>query len=125
MSTIVKSVCKECGKEFSYGGRRLASRVEAGHFLPSGEPGVYGRGQIFEQMRNRFDALVNSYSEQDSPEMPRFPPLIPKRTLERAGYLKSFPHLCGAVFSFAGKEMQAMELLETAGKGEDWSRSSP
>ena len=54
----------------------LQELVDAGHFLPSGEPGVYGRGQIFEQVRNRFDALVNSYSEQDSPEMPRFPPLI-------------------------------------------------
>jgi len=99
----------------------LQELVEHGHFLPSGEPGIYGRGQIFEQVRNRFDALVNSYSEQDRPETPRFPPVIPKRTLERAGYLKSFPHLCGAVFSFAGKEMQAMELLERATKGEDWS----
>ena len=116
MSTAINTAMGTAGQSAF-----LQELVDAGHFLPSGEPGVYGRGQIFEQVRNRFDALVNSYSEQDSPEMPRFPPLIPRRTLERAGYLKSFPHLCGAVFSFAGKEMQAMELLETASKGEDWS----
>ena len=99
----------------------LQELIDYGHFLPSGEPGVYGRGMTFERVRNGFDALVNSYSEPDEPETPRFPPIIPRRTLERAGYLKSFPHLCGAVFSFAGKEMQAMELLECATKGDDWS----
>src|SRR5262249_49629157 len=56
----------------------------------------------------------------DKPETPRFPPIIPKRTLERAGYLKSFPNLCGAVFSFAGKEGAALDLLERANRGDDW-----
>jgi seryl-tRNA synthetase len=47
--------------------------------------------------------------------------MIPKRTLERAGYLKSFPNLCGSVFSFNGKESAALDLLERANRGDDWS----
>jgi seryl-tRNA synthetase len=41
--------------------------------------------------------------------------------LERAGYLKSFPQLCGVVYSFAGKEAAALDLAERAGRGDDWS----
>ncbi len=99
----------------------LAELIAEGHILPSGEPGVYGRGMVFEDVRNAFDALVTRIGAADMPERPRFPPVIPRRTLEKAGYLKSFPHLCGAIFSFAGKETEAMTLVERASKGEDWS----
>jgi seryl-tRNA synthetase len=100
----------------------LQELISYGHFMPSGEPGIYGRGMLFEEVRSRFDALVSRISASDRPETPRFPPIIPKRTLERAGYLKSFPQLCGAVYSFAGKDGDALELAERAGRGEDWSR---
>ncbi len=99
----------------------LEELIAEGHILPSGEPGVYGRGMVFEDVRNAFDALVTRTGAADMPERPRFPPVIPRRTLEKAGYLKSFPHLCGAIFSFAGKETEAMTLVERASKGEDWS----
>ncbi len=99
----------------------LAELIAEGHILPSGEPGVYGRGMVFEDVRNAFDALVTRTGAVDMPERPRFPPVIPRRTLEKAGYLKSFPHLCGAIFSFAGKETEAMTLVERASRGEDWS----
>ena len=99
----------------------LAELIAEGHILPSGEPGVYGRGMVFEDVRNAFDALVTRIGAADMPERPRFPPVIPRRTLEKAGYLKSFPHLCGAIFSFAGKETEAMTLVERASRGEDWS----
>ena len=98
----------------------LAELIAEGHILPSGEPGVYGRGMVFEDVRNAFDALVTRIGAADMPERPRFPPVIPRRTLEKAGYLKSFPHLCGAIFSFAGKETEAMTLVERASRGEDW-----
>jgi seryl-tRNA synthetase len=99
----------------------LKELVAHGLFLPSGEPGVYGRGMTFEDVRNRFDALVTRTGMPDQPERPRFPPIIPKKTLEKAGYLKSFPHLCGAVFSFAGNEIESHSLVECASKGGDWS----
>ena len=100
----------------------LDELVRHGHFLPSGEPGVYGRGMVFEDVRNRFDALVTRVCAPDQPETPRFPPIIPRRTLEKAGYLKSFPQLCGAIYSFSGKEGAALELAERAGRGDDWGR---
>jgi seryl-tRNA synthetase len=99
----------------------LDELIHHGHFLPSGEPGVYGRGMTFEDVRNRFDNLVTSVSTADSPETPRFPPIIPKRTLEKAGYLKSFPQLCGVVYSFAGNGAAALDVGERATRGDDWS----
>lgn len=100
----------------------LDELVGHGHFLPSGEPGLYGRGTVFEEVRNRFDALVTRVCAPDKPETPRFPPIIPRRTLEKAGYLKSFPQLCGAIYSFSGKEGAALELAERASRGDDWGQ---
>ena len=54
--------------------------VAHGHFLPSGEPGVYGRGATFEDVRTRLDTLITRACELDRPETPRFPPIIPRRT---------------------------------------------
>ena len=99
----------------------LHELIEHKHFLPTGEPGIYGRGEVFEDVRNRFDALVTRLGATDRPERPRFPPLIPRRTLERAGFLKSFPHLCGVVFSFAGDDLAALDLADRANRGETWS----
>ena len=91
------------------------------HVLPSGEPGLYGRGPVFEEVRTRFDELVTRISAQDKPETPRFPPFIPKRTMEKTGFLKSFPQLCGVVFSFTGNDAAALDLVERANRGDDWS----
>ena len=99
----------------------LDELVRHGHFLPSGEMGIYGRGMIFEEVRNRFDEFVTHAGAEDKPERPRFPPIIPRRTLEKAGYLKSFPQLCGVIYSFAGKDAAALDLAERAGRGQDWS----
>lgn len=96
--------------------------VRHGHFLPSGEAGVYGRGEMFEDVRTRFEAMVSSTAEPDRPERLRFPPLIPKSTLEKAGYLHSFPHLCGSVFSFSGGEAEAVSLTEKADRGDNWGQ---
>lgn len=95
--------------------------VCGGHLLPSGEPGLYGRGMLFEQVRTAFDDLVTRTGVQDQPETPRFPPLIPKQVLEKAGYLRSFPQLAGAVFSFAGDESAARDMADRADHNRDWS----
>ena len=99
--------------------RRL---FEYGHLVPSGEPGVYGRGEQFTQVLDSIGSLLSRIAEPDQAELLRFPPVIAKRTLEKAGYLKSFPQLCGSVFSFAGGELAAGHLVEQAAKGEDWSQ---
>jgi seryl-tRNA synthetase len=99
----------------------LHELIAHGHFLPSGEPGIYGRGMAFERVRTGLDDLITRVGAADQPERPRFPPVIPRRMLEKLGYLKSFPQLCGAVFSFAGKGAAALELADKAERGEDWS----
>jgi seryl-tRNA synthetase len=99
----------------------LDELVAHGHYVPSGEPGLFGRGMAFEDVRTRFDHLVTRACEADRPETPRFPPLIPRRTLETAGYLNSFPQLCGVVFGFDGDNASAITLAERAQHGEDWS----
>lgn len=114
MSSLA-TIGTDCEQDF------LSQLIEQKHLIPSGEPGIYGRGMDFERVRTAVDSLITSISAADRPETPRFPPLIPKRTLEKAGYLKSFPNLCGAVFSFKGKESAALELLERANRGDDWS----
>jgi seryl-tRNA synthetase len=92
-----------------------------GLFLDSGVPGLYGRSATFEDIRLRFDALVTKAASPDDPEAMRFPPLLPRRTLEASGYLHSFPHLAGSVFAFEGSEDDALLQEERADRHEDWS----
>jgi len=99
----------------------LEDLVSGGHLLPSGEPGLYGRGMLFEQVRTAFDGLVTRTGAVDQAETPRFPPLIPRHVLERVGYLRSFPQLAGAVFSFSGDEAAARDMAERADQNRDWS----
>jgi seryl-tRNA synthetase len=99
----------------------LDELVAAGHLIPSGVPGVYGRGAAFEDVRERFDAYVSRAAASEGAEVLRFPPVLPRVQLERTGYLKSFPHLAGAVFAFEGTEAQARVQAERAAAHEDWS----
>jgi seryl-tRNA synthetase len=99
----------------------LAALLRRGHLVEMGVPGVYGRGATFEDVRERFEALVTSLAAVDAPERLRFPPLVPRHQLESMGYLKSFPHLAGSVFAFDGTEAQAAEQDARAARHEDWS----
>lgn len=99
----------------------LAELTSAGLLIMSGVPGVYGRGEPFERIRMAVDALVTKAASADEPERMSFPPLLPKRQLEQIGYLKSFPHLAGSVFSFEGDEEEAAEQERKASRHEDWS----
>ncbi len=99
----------------------LGELEAAGHLIPSGVAGVYGRGAGFEGARTAVDALISRAAEADAPETLRFPPVIPRHQLEDVGYLKSFPHLAGAIFAFEGGEREAGEQYDRASRHEDWS----
>jgi len=99
----------------------LADLVANGLLIESGVPGVYGRAEEFERVRGSFDALITRTAVVDEPERMAFPPLLPRRQLEKIGYLKSFPHLAGAIFAFDGDEEQAAVQEERASRHEDWS----
>jgi seryl-tRNA synthetase len=95
----------------------LESRV----LIDTGVPGVYGRGDDFERVRVGVAGMISHAGLADDPEQLRFPPVIPRRDLETVGYLKSFPHLAGSIFGFAGDEAQATEQYDRASRHEDWS----
>jgi seryl-tRNA synthetase len=101
----------------------LDELVDAGHLIPSGVPGVYGRGSDYEDVRLRFDAYVTRVATAagETPEVMRFPPVLPRQQIEDLGYLENFPHLAGSVFAFEGTEAQARAMAEIAGRHEDWS----
>jgi seryl-tRNA synthetase len=84
-------------------------------------PGVYGRGGDFEGVRTRVAGMITRAGAGDRPEQLSFPPVLPRRDLERVGYLKSFPHLAGSIFAFEGSESQAAEQYDRASRHEDWS----
>lgn len=94
---------------------------EHGLLIPSGVPGLYGCGTVFEEIRVSFELLVARVASDDAPETMRFPPLLPRAQLESSGYLASFPHLAGSVFAFEGSEDDAVKLDERASRHADWS----
>ena len=99
----------------------LAELVGAGHLIPSGVPGVYGRSRTLEEIRLAVDAAIDRAAAPDAAELLRFPPLVPRSQFEDTGYLKSFPHLAGTIFGFEGSEADAAEQEELASRHEDWS----
>jgi seryl-tRNA synthetase len=98
----------------------LAELIADGLLLESGVPGVYGHSSVFEDIRGRLDERLSAEAGQRGAERLRFPPVIPRRQLESSGYLGSFPHLAGSVYSFDGDERQAAEQSERAARHEDW-----
>jgi seryl-tRNA synthetase len=99
----------------------LDALVREGLLIPTGVPGVYGRSGVFEDVIQRFDRYVTSVGGGDGASVMRFPSILPREHFERSGYLKSFPHLAGAVTSFNGNEHDHADLLRTLDRGEDWS----
>jgi seryl-tRNA synthetase len=99
----------------------LAELIDGGLFVPSGVDGVYGRGNRFEEIRVAVEGLITRCTINVDPERMAFPPVLPKRQLEQIGYLSSFPHLAGTIFSFVGDDADAAELERRVGEGEDWS----
>jgi seryl-tRNA synthetase len=95
--------------------------VESGLIIPSGVLGVFGRSAVFEDVVERFNALVSRTAEGDGAEVLLFPPVVPRTFIEKNDYLDSFPHLAGSVFSFFGKDKEAKELSETVHAGKPWA----
>jgi seryl-tRNA synthetase len=91
-----------------------------GLIVPVGVQGAFGRGAVFEDVLEAFNAILGRMATADKAERYTFPPVIDRTILERVDYLDSFPNLVGCVHSFFGKDRQARELSETVHKGEKW-----
>jgi seryl-tRNA synthetase len=99
----------------------LRELFAAGLLIDTGVPGLYGHSAKFEEVRGRVGERLSAEAAALGAEQVRFPPLLPKRVLEDSGYLGSFPHLAGSIFSFEGSEREADIQGEHAHAHEDWS----
>jgi seryl-tRNA synthetase len=97
--------------------------VEARLIIPTSVPGVFGRSRVFEDVLNRINEAVTRLAAHDGAEPLLFPPTLDRRIFEKSGYLKSFPHLAGAVFSFCGNDQQHRELLGCVEAGQPWGQA--
>jgi len=97
--------------------------VRHGLIVPVGVQGAFGRGAVFEDVLERFNAAITRLSAKDGAQFFTFPPVIDRKVLERVHYMDSFPHLCGAVYSFYGKELEAKQLAQDVNQGKPWGKA--
>jgi seryl-tRNA synthetase len=94
--------------------------VKHGLIIPVRVQGAFGRGAVFESVLEAFNGLVSRIAKDDGAEYYTFPPVIDRTIIERTDYLDSFPHLAGTVFSFFGKDRQALELSTRVHESKPW-----
>lgn len=95
--------------------------VAAGHIIPVGVQGIFGRGPVFEDVLRRFDDYVTRVAADDKAVKMSFPPCLDRQVLEQSEFLDSFPQLAGTIFSFTGNEAQHKELSEAVHEGRPWT----
>ena len=79
-------------------------------FRGMGAPGVYARTGLYEDIVERIGALVSSLRPTGA-EVLRFPPVMSRQDLERAGYLRSFPNLLGCVAVLDGGDIPRFDRI--------------
>jgi seryl-tRNA synthetase len=94
--------------------------VANGLIVPTSAQGAFGRRSVFEDVLDRFDALVLRVAKDDGVESMTFPPVISRDIIERTGYMDSFPNLCGVVHSFLGTEREARAISQRIEAGTPW-----
>jgi len=94
--------------------------VQHGLILPTGVQGGYGRGPVFEDILERFNALVSRTAKDDGAETLTFPPIVARALIERVGYMDNFPQLSGSIHSFFGTDADAKALSAKVNGGERW-----
>jgi seryl-tRNA synthetase len=82
-----------------------------GILIDTGENGLYGRSQVFEDVVERLNVAITHLGADQDPEVLRFPPAMRRTDFEDSEYLKSFPNLAGTIHSFCGTEAGQQRLL--------------
>lgn len=99
----------------------LARLIQAGHLIPSGVPGLYGRGGVFEGVIEHFERFITRRGADQKAEVMRFPPILARRTYESTDHVETMPQLMGSVHSFMGGDADYAALTQRAHAGNDWS----
>ncbi len=95
--------------------------IAAQLFQPSGVDGVYGRTGAYESVIEALAALISCHRPGGA-EVFRFPPVMPRASLEKQGYLQSFPNLIGAVSTLTGSEREIAKSAAKHETGGDWTK---
>src|SRR6202042_1421585 len=82
---------------------------------PSGVDGVYGRTGEYVSVIEALAALITRHRPAEA-EIFRFAPVMSRASLEKQGYLQSFPNLIGAVCCLEGSDR---EIAASANKNDD------
>lgn len=99
----------------------LEQLIAAGHLIPMGVDGLYGKSGVFEDILDKLDRLITRYGADQNAEVMRFPPAISQQTFQESEYLKTFPHFAGTVHCFCGDESEHRRILECVAEGKDWT----
>src|ERR1700721_4677462 len=91
-------------------------------FHNMGNDGVYARTALYEGLGERLAALITRHREPNT-EVMRFPPVMNRGQLEKAGYLKSFPNLLGCVCGLQGTEREIDAAVSLFDAGGGWAHS--
>jgi seryl-tRNA synthetase len=102
-----------------FAGDRLEA-LDRALFAPTGSDGVQARTALFERIIESLDAFITQRRESDT-EVLRFPPVMSRGHVEKAGYLHSFPHLLGCVCGLQGDEAETHAALARFNAGVDWT----
>ena len=94
--------------------------VKFGHIIPVGVPGIFGRGEVFEDILARFEAAITRLAVADHITKVTFPPCINRQVLQKSLYIDSFPQLSGTVFSFNGDDAAHRELSARIKEDKPW-----
>jgi seryl-tRNA synthetase len=85
--------------------------LASGILIDTGENGLYGRSQVFEDVVERLNGAITHLGADQAPEVLRFPPAMRRTDFEDSEYLKSFPNLAGTIHAFCGNELGHQRLL--------------
>jgi seryl-tRNA synthetase len=94
--------------------------IAAQLFKPSGVDGVYGRTGAYESAIEALAALISCHRPEKA-EVFRFSPVMSRASLEKQGYLQSFPNLIGAVSTLTGSDRDIAKSAAKYEAGGDWT----
>jgi seryl-tRNA synthetase len=94
---------------------------ESGVLTYSGIPGVYHRSFAFEKVKRSVREYLSVAGRDRDRQQLHFSPLMARETLERTGFLESFPNLTGVVASFTAGESELPRLLSRLEGREEWA----
>lgn len=80
-------------------------------FHPLGADGVYARTGLYEGVVDALAALITDLRPKQA-DVFRFPPVIPRSTIEASGFVKSFPRLLGCVACLQGGESEILSAVK-------------